>query len=114
MILKGYEARAYIEQNGLDKKYSLSDYKEKRTLDQNAYCWELITKIGNKLRKSKEEVYLQMLKDYGQVSSIMCLEEVNISDYVKYYELENKKEKNNKIFNVYKVYKRSSKFDTKK
>ena len=56
-----------------DKNFTIKEYKEKRSLDQNSYAWKLITEIGNVLRKSKEEVYLQMLKDYGQSEVVSIL-----------------------------------------
>lgn len=52
-----------------DKKeyiVEIREKREKRSLDANAYCWVLIGKIADKLRISKEDCYVQMLKDYGQ------------------------------------------------
>lgn len=42
-------------------------HKKKRSLDANAYCWVLLTKIANHkdIRSSKEEVYEDMLQKYG-------------------------------------------------
>ena len=42
-------------------------YRKKRSLDANAYCWVLMTKIANHpdIRSSKEEVYEEMLQKYG-------------------------------------------------
>ena len=42
-------------------------YKQKRSLDANAYTWALMTKIANHpdVSSSKEEVYEQMLQKYG-------------------------------------------------
>ena len=42
-------------------------YKQKRSLDANAYAWVLMTKIANhpEVSSSKEEVYEQMLQKYG-------------------------------------------------
>ena len=40
--------------------------REKRSNNANSYLWELCTQIGNVMNLSKNEVYLQMLKDYGQ------------------------------------------------
>ena len=48
------------------KKYELKPYKKKRSNNDNSYMWVLVKAIGNVLRKSNEEVYLQMLKDNGQ------------------------------------------------
>lgn len=42
-------------------------YRQKRSLDANAYCWVLMTKIANhpEIKSSKEEVYEEMLQKYG-------------------------------------------------
>jgi len=96
-----------------EKIYELKEKKQKRSLNSNAYAWVLITKIGDVLNKSKEELYFQFLKEYGQVTSIMLSDEINIGGFVKYYELESKRLVNNRIFKIYRVYKGSSEFDTK-
>ena len=52
-----------------DKKLltvDISKQKKKRSLDANSYAWVLITKIADVLRTSKEELYIEMLKRYGQ------------------------------------------------
>ena len=87
--------------------------KKKRSLNANNYSWKLITEIGNILRKSKEEVYLQMLKDYGQSEIISILSNINPSGYFKYYEKIGTGIVNNKEFTHYKIFKGSSEFDTK-
>lgn len=42
-------------------------YKEKRSLDANAYAWVLMTKIADVVSTSKEEVYEDMLQRYGYI-----------------------------------------------
>lgn len=91
----------------------IKKHREKRSLDQNAYCWKLINEIGNVLRKSKEEVYLQMLKDYGQSEIISILSTINPKGYFKYYEIVGNGIVNNKEFTHYKIFKGSSEFDSK-
>jgi hypothetical protein len=44
----------------------IKQYRQKRSLDANSYCWVLITKIADMLRTSKDDVYIEMLKRYGQ------------------------------------------------
>lgn len=46
-------------------------YREKRSLDANAYLWVLLQKIAEVLRTDKWSVYLQMLKRYGQFTYIV-------------------------------------------
>lgn len=96
-----------------DKKFTIKEFKEKRSLDQNAYAWKLITEIGNVLRKSKEEVYLQMLKDYGQNEIVSILSSINPIGYFRYYEKIGTGIVNNKEFTHYKIFKGSSEFDSK-
>lgn len=96
-----------------DKIYEIKEKKEKRSLSQNAYAWKLITEIGNVLRKSKEEIYLNMLKDYGQSQIISILSTVDPNGYLKYYEEIGTGVVNNKEFTHYKIFKGSSEFDTK-
>ena len=55
------------EYNAKEKlSIEIKPYREKRSLDANAYCWVLIGEIANILRASKEEIYLDMLRKYGQ------------------------------------------------
>lgn len=96
-----------------DKKFEIKEKREKRSLSQNSYAWELITKIGNVLRKSKEEVYLQMLKDYGQSEIVSILSSIEPKGYFKYYEKIGTGIVNNKEFTHYKIFKGSSEFDSK-
>lgn len=43
----------------------LKKYREKRSLDANAYCWVLIQKLAEVLKKDKDEVYEDMICKYG-------------------------------------------------
>ena len=56
----------YDELKGKDLEISVKVFRQKRSLDQNSYAWVLIGKMADKLRTSKDEVYLTMLKRYGQ------------------------------------------------
>lgn len=91
----------------------INKHREKRSLNANAYLWKLVTEIGNILNKSKEEVYLQMLIDYGQSEMISILSEINVNGYFKYYKLAGTSILNGKEFNHYKIYKGSSEYNTK-
>ena len=42
------------------------EYRKKRSLDANSYAWCLISQIADIQRTSKDEVYIEMLKRYGQ------------------------------------------------
>lgn len=91
----------------------IDKHREKRSLNANAYLWELCTQIGNILRKSKEEVYLEMLVDYGQSIMVSVLSDIKLNGFYKYYKEAGKSILNGKEFTHYKIYKGSSEYNTK-
>ena len=96
-----------------EKKFEVQECKGKRSLSQNSYCWLLINKIANILRLSKEEIYLQMLEDYGQSILIPVQKGEKPNGYFKYYKYETSSILNGKEADWYKIYKGSSEFDSK-
>ena len=101
-----------FQQKDLDKKFEIKEYKPKRSLNQNAYAWELIGKIADNMRLSKEDVYYNMLQHYGQSEIISVRADIDIHGYFKYYEEFGTGQVNGKDFTHYKIYKGSSEFDT--
>lgn len=95
-----------------DKLYEIKEYKQKRSLNANAYMWVLINEIANKLHLSKEEVYLNMLKNYGQSTIISLLSSIDYNGYFKYYEVIGSSVLNNKEFLHIKLFKGSSEYNT--
>lgn len=51
----------------IDKELSveIKEYKKKRSLNANAYCWVLIQEIADNLGSTKEEVYKKFIKEKG-------------------------------------------------
>ena len=96
-----------------EKIFEIKERKSKRTLTQNAYYWVLVNELANCLRKSKEEMHFELLKDYSQVALITIKSNIDIKGYIKYYELEREANIRGVKFNVYKVYKGSSEMDKK-
>ncbi len=88
-------------------------HREKRTLKANAYMWKLVTEIANKLRISKEKVYIEILKNYGQSEIVSVRADIDVKDYFKYYEEIGTGQVNKVNFKHYKVYKGSSEYDTR-
>ena len=91
----------------------IKQYREKRSLNANNYAWKLITEIANVLRASKEDIYLLMLKRYGQSEIISVLSHIPIDNYVKYFEEAGESTLNGKLFKHYRVFKGSSEFDSR-
>lgn len=48
-------------------------YREKRSLDANAYFWVLCDKLAEKLRKSKTDIYRELIREIGGVSETVCM-----------------------------------------
>lgn len=92
---------------------SLEEYKEKRSLNANAYAWVLIGKIADVLRIGKNEAYLQMLKQYGQSEIVSVLSKIDVTGLFKYYEIAGTSKLTGKEFTHYKIFKGSSEYNTK-
>lgn len=103
----------WLFQQDREKIFEIKEKRKKRSLSQNAYAWELIGKIADVMRLSKEEVYLKMLKHYGQSTLISVLSEINPNEWFKYYEVVGTGNVNGKDFTHYKYFKGSSEYDSK-
>ena len=90
----------------------VDQHKEKRSLNANNYAWKLLTEIGNRTRQSKEDVYLTMLKRYGQSEMVSVLAGIPFGKYVKYFDEVGESELKGKLFKHYRVYQGSSEFTT--
>ena len=108
-LLCGYDDLKDTEKLSIEIK----QYREKRSLNANAYAWKLIGEIADIARASKEEIYLEMLRRYGQSELISVLAHIPIQHYVKYYDEAGESKLNGKLFKHYRVYKGSSEFDTR-
>ena len=59
----------------------LKVFRNKRSLDANAYLWVLLQKMAEVLKSTKDELYLQELAKYGQFTHIVV--HPSIADKVK-------------------------------
>lgn len=90
-------------------------YRKKRSLDSNAYCWVLMTKIAEVIGSSKDEVYEEMLQKYGYLYNdddgyiVMTIRsDIDISKVQGHW----KPYKNNGKFTSYLMIQGSSEYDT--
>ena len=91
----------------------LEEIIQKRGLNANSCLWKLCSQIAEKLGTSKEEIYLEQLKKYGQSLLIPVLPGTKPDGYFKYYEFREKGVLNGKQCDWYIVYKGSSEYTTK-
>ena len=96
-----------------DKQFEVKQHREKRSLNANAYAWVLIGKIADEIRASKDEVYLTMLKRYGQSEVVSVRSDVSLRGFIKYFDVIGQSTLKGSLFTHYRVYKGSSEFDTK-
>ncbi len=70
-------AMAMVDELKTEGKLSLKigKFKQKRSLDANAYCWTLIGKIAEKTNVHKSEVYRNAIKDVGGNSDTVCVQD---------------------------------------
>ena len=59
----------------------VAKYKEKRSLDANAYCFALIGKIAEKTNVPKEEVYRSAVKDIGGNYEVACVQDKAVESF---------------------------------
>lgn len=102
----------YLFQQDREKVFEVREYKQKRSLTQNAYFYVLCNEIGNALKISKDEVHLRMLKEYGQSEVFSIRSDIDVSRYLKYYEEIGRGKVNGKEFTHYRVFKGSSEMDS--
>lgn len=95
-----------------DKLFEISEHKEKRSLNANSYFWVLVNKIADAVRSSKDEIYLELLKKYGQSEMISVVSSIDVSGYFKYYEPIATTQLQGKEFTHYRIYKGSSEYNT--
>jgi len=105
--------KAFV-QEAAGKPYSavFKQWRKKRTLDANALCWALCSEIGNVYRQSKEEVYLDMLRHYGQSSIILMYANIDPAMFFKYFDKDGDGWIDDTEAAYYKVYVGSSEYDS--
>jgi len=53
----------------------IKQHRKARSLDSNAYCWQLCQKIAEVIRNTKEEVYKRAIREVGQFETLAVQEE---------------------------------------
>lgn len=67
-------AKALVDElEGKKVSVKISEYREKRSKDANAYCWVLIGKLAEKLNLPKDEIYINAVKQVGGNYEVVCV-----------------------------------------
>lgn len=113
MIGKADDLIRWLLNQDREKLYEIKEHKEKRSLNANAYLWVLVTKIADLMRTSKDEVYIEMLKRYGQGEMVSVRSDIDVTGLFKYCEERGQSSLNGKEFTHYMVYRGSSEYDSR-
>ena len=62
-----YKAQMFLEHMIPGKKYvaEIKEFRKKRSLDSNNYFWQLCDQIAEKLGRTKEDLYVEYIKEVG-------------------------------------------------
>lgn len=64
------------ELHGAEKlSIKIAKFKKKRSLDANAYCWVLISRLAEKLKIPKTDIYRQAIKEIGGNCDTVCIQD---------------------------------------
>jgi hypothetical protein len=112
----------YQKLKDIDKlKIKVDKFRNKRSLDANAYAWKLMSEIAEVLNTSKDEVYEKMLQRYGtnetdsdgNVVVFSIQSKIDISKMEIHCAYIGSGNVNGKEFNHYRLIKGTSEYDTK-
>ncbi len=65
MIGTGQEISQWLWNKDREQLFEIKEYKKKRSLNANSYCWVLLQKLADKLNTTKEELYRKYIKEKG-------------------------------------------------
>ncbi len=69
IFVQGYDDLKDLPKISVD----LKPYRERRSLDANAYCWVLLDKIAEKTGIPKEVIYKESIKNIGGNNEVVCV-----------------------------------------
>lgn len=71
-----------------DRLYDLevTEHRQKRSLDANAYCWVLINKIADAIRITPKEIYRQAIQNIGGNYEIIPIKEESAERFRQIWE----------------------------
>jgi hypothetical protein len=66
----------YEELGGADRlSIKIGKFTKKRSLDANAYCWTLISRLAEKLNIPKTDIYRSAIREIGGNSDTVCVQD---------------------------------------
>ncbi len=66
--------------------FEVKVWRSKRSLDQNAYYWALLGRLGQALGYPSDELHRHMLREYGVYDVFTVRADVPLADYFRYWD----------------------------
>lgn len=82
MIGTPEELSMYLWKLDKTKQYEIKEVKKKRSLNANAYCWQLIGEIANAMNMTKEEIYRDYILHKG-IYKIITISNNAVDTFIK-------------------------------
>lgn len=71
-VLAALSAAAERLENEKTYQLELKEYRPRRSLDANAYCWVLLDKLAAKTGEPKTKIYKDLIREIGGNSDVVC------------------------------------------
>lgn len=69
-----------------DVRGDFKQWRERRSLDANAYAWVLIDRLAARLNHTKTEIYREAIRGIGGVSETVCVRDKAVDSLIKGWE----------------------------
>lgn len=60
-------------------------WRQKRSLDANAYCWSLLNKVAAATNEPVTVYYRRMIKELGGISKTICVESSDVNEVASWW-----------------------------
>ena len=78
-VMRQFDVIHDIVESGKLLSVEIKQYRQRRSLNANSYCWILCDKIAQVIRSTKEEVYREVIRRVGVFTdNLMILEAIDI------------------------------------
>lgn len=85
MIGKPEELVKWLFNQDKEKTFEIKEHKKSRSLNANAYCWVLISKIADAINSTKEEVYKEYITHKG-IFRVVTIDEKASDTFINVWE----------------------------
>lgn len=75
------ELKQHID-NGQSLSVEIKKYRQKRSIDANAYCWVLCQKLAEKIGGTKEDIYKEAIRRAGQFDFVAVADKA-VDQFIK-------------------------------